>query len=242
MKNKNLLDLSTLVDKVHIKVDQTKQLNEQLEKATDRLSDAKSNNSGTGKKRKSKRKADVLMAKGTPTSKKDYANLSFDKSVSAIIGNKQYADNLSKFVNPDSIKIDLSPENIDKFLSKHWIELMEVCYDLIQEIFLEIGNIQISEDIQILLKHLKSISNRAVTDHFFDNLFNKEKLHLDQNWFKYKDRIDTLEKQKKELKREIEEVNELMMGMSDNSQSMTSGQGRSRHQSIDLAETQKVGN
>lgn len=65
-------------------------------------------------------------------------------------------------------------------------------------------------------------------------------MHLDQNWFKCQDRIETLEKQKEELKLEIEQVNELMMGMSDNSQSIISDQPGSQNRSVDLGGTQKV--
>lgn len=102
------------------------------------------------------------------------------------------------------------------------------------------GNVQISEDVQNILKYIKSISNKGVADYFFDNLFNKQKLFLDQNWFKNKDRISTLEKQKEELKKEIEEMNELMMGMSNNSQSLISEQPPSRDHSIEEVDMQKV--
>ena len=96
--------------------------------------------------------------------------------------------------------------------------------------------------MELLFNHVKSLSNKGIADYLYQKLFKKQKLFLDQVRFKNKDRIETLEKQKSELKREIEEVNELMMGMSNNSQSMTSLQPNSRHQSMDEAESNKVRN
>lgn len=68
-------------------------------------------------------------------------------------------------------------------------------------------------------------------------MFSKHKYSLEQYWFKNKDRIETLEKQKSDLKKEVMEVQELLMAMSNNSQSTTSLQPKSRHQSIDGEET-----
>lgn len=92
---------------------------------------------------------------------------------------------------------------------------------------------QVSEEVSMLFTHIKTLSNKNQANYFYERLFSKQKLFLDQNWFKCKDRIETLEKQKNELKKEIEEVNELMMAMSNNSQSITTSQPKSRHQSMD---------
>lgn len=70
-----------------------------------------------------------------------------------------------------------------------------------------------------------------------DRLFSKQKYTLDQYWFKNKDKIETLEKQKNELKKEVLEVQELLMAMSNNSQSITTLQQKSRQPSMDGDDT-----
>lgn len=146
-------------------------------------------------------------------------------------------DDIQDFIFPDLDKITLNSTNGEEFLSKHWIEIMEVLYSIISDVFLRIGNIQISDEVVKLFTHIQNCSNKNIVRYIYDRLFSKQKYSLDQYWFKNKDRIETLEKQKNELKKEAMEVQELLMAMSNNSQSMTTLQQKSRHQSIDADET-----
>ena len=146
-------------------------------------------------------------------------------------------DDIQDFIFPDFDKINLNSSSGEEFLSKHWIEIMEVLYHLISDIFLRIGNIQISDEVSKLFTHIQNCSNKNIARYIYDRLFSKQKYSLDQYWFKNKDRIETLEKQKNELKKEAMEVQELLMAMSNNSQSMTTLQQKLRHQSIDADET-----
>ena len=163
------------------------------------------------------------------------------KSPSNITSNKEkYTEDIKRLIYPETIDLNFNAENAEEFLSKHWIELMEVIYTLIKDIFIKIGNIEVSDEVMSLFSHVKSLSNRNISHYIYERLFSKQKLSLDQNWFKNSDRIETLERQKKDLKKEIQEMHELMMNMSNNSHSITSLQPKSRQQSIENDEIKQV--
>ena len=144
---------------------------------------------------------------------------------------------IQEFIFPSFEDVDMNSSNIEEFLSKHWIELMEVCYGLINEIFLKICNIQVSEEVFKLFSYIQSWSNKNISQYIYDRLFSRQKLSLDQHWFKHEDRIETLERQKADLKREIMDMQELLMAVSNNSQSISTLQGKSRHHSMDEEDT-----
>jgi hypothetical protein len=149
----------------------------------------------------------------------------------------KHIDDVRKFIYSDLNAVDIDAENVEEFLSKNWIELMEVCYSLLRDIFLKVGNIQVSDEVTKIFTHVKGCSNKNIVRFIYERLFSKQKLALDQNWFKSKDRIETLERQKNDLKKEIMEVQDLLMAMSNQSQSITTIHQKSRQQSIDGDET-----
>ena len=93
-------------------------------------------------------------------------------------------DEIQEFIFPRFDDVDMNSSNIEEFLSKHWIELMDVCYGLISEIFLKIGNIQVSEEVFKLFNYIQSWSNKNISQYIYDRLFSRQKLSLDQYWFK----------------------------------------------------------
>jgi hypothetical protein len=162
----------------------------------------------------------------------NFSKNSFDIPISK----DKFTDDVKRFIYPDIVDLEFNSENIEEFLSKHWIELMEVVYGLMKDIFMKVGNIQVSDEVIKLFDHIKSLSNKNIANYIYERLFSKQKLSLDQSWFKDKDRIETLERQKKELKKELNEMHELMMDTSNNSQSITSLPPKSRQQSVDAEE------
>lgn len=70
--------------------------------------------------------------------------------------NDNNLDELQEFVFPDLEKVNIDSGNEEDFLSKHWIELLEVCYTLISDVFLRIGNIQVSDEVTKLFSHIQN--------------------------------------------------------------------------------------
>ena len=119
-RSKNKLDLSAMVDKIKGKVDAFKSNNDFEDKESDAPSETKSKGSSHyGRVRRNKKISKIQMHQNSSSPTEG-------KSILGIQNNKKYANDVNKFVFPGSAKIDLSPDNIDEFLSKNWIELMEV--------------------------------------------------------------------------------------------------------------------
>lgn len=115
-KDKN--ELSAMVDKVKNKFDTSKVNNELFEeKGVDLQSD---NNSQAFKARGSGSK---LSKSSRP---QDYNDQIYGKSLIATPNDEKHTDEIKKFVFPEPINIGLNTENAEEFISKHWIELMEV--------------------------------------------------------------------------------------------------------------------
>ena len=114
-------------------------------------------------------------------------------------------EDLQEFVFPDldKNKLKLTTENSEEFLSKHWIEIMEVLYDIVKDIFFRIGNIQVNDEVSTLFTHIQNCSNKNIVKYIYSKLFSKQKYMLDQYWFKVQDRLETLETQKNDLKKQI---------------------------------------
>ena len=157
------------------------------------------------------------------------------KSVGAKSKDKSTADAQQLFFPDADMKFDT--QNLEEFFTKHWVELIEVCSGLLNDIFLKVGNVQISEEANKLFSHIKTLSNKSVVYYIYEKLFSRQKLSLDQNWFKNKDRIETLEKQKQSLKKELIELQRLLEVGSDYSQSITSLPQKSKHGSIEGEQT-----
>lgn len=65
-------------------------------------------------------------------------------------------EEIQDIVFPDLERINLNTVNGEEFLSKYWIEIMEVLYKMITDIFLKIGNIQVNDDVTRLFTHIQN--------------------------------------------------------------------------------------